>query len=178
MVTAENDIPVLERKVNTALEAMTRWIESARLNLATAKMEVVLFTRCCQFSPPSFRLKGEQIRLCMALKYLGLWFDGKLTFKEHAKRTAAKAERIVASISRLMSNLRKLSEGKRKLLENVAISVLLYGTPIWADTINARQYRRTEKVSVQRKVVLRCVSACRTVSTEAVCVLADIPPLR
>ncbi len=50
---------------------------------------------------PSFRLKGEQIRFCTALKYLGLWFDGKLT----AKRTAAKAERIVVSISRLMSNL-------------------------------------------------------------------------
>ncbi len=33
-------------------------------------------------------------------------FDGKLTFKEHAKQTAAKAERVVASISQLMSKLR------------------------------------------------------------------------
>ncbi len=41
----------------------------------------------------------------MALKYLGLWFDCKLTFKEHAKRTTTEAERIVVSISRLMSNL-------------------------------------------------------------------------
>ncbi len=30
-------------------------------------------------------------------------------------------------------------------------------------------------VSVQRKAALRCVSAYRTVSTEAVCVLAGIP---
>ncbi len=37
--------------------------------------------------------------------------------------------------------------GKRKLLANVAVSVLLYGAPIWADAINARQYWRTEKVS-------------------------------
>ncbi len=35
-------------------------------------------------------------------KVLELWFDGKLTFKEQAKWTAAKAERFVASISRLM----------------------------------------------------------------------------
>ncbi len=122
--------------------------------------------------PPSFRLKGEQIRLCTALRYLGLWFDGKLTFKEHAKRTAAKAERIVASISRLMLNLGRPSKGKRKLLANVAMSVLLYGAPIWAD---ARQYRRTEMVLVQRKAALRCVSAYRTISTEAVCMLAGIP---
>ncbi len=105
MVMAEKDIPTLEWKVNTTLEAMTRWIESARLNLATAKTEAVLFTRRCWFSPPSFRLKGEQIRLCTALKYLGLWFDSKLTFKEHAKQTVAKADRIITSISRFMSNL-------------------------------------------------------------------------
>ncbi len=104
-------------------------------------------------------------------------FDGKLTFKEHAKRTAAKAERIVGSISRLISNLGGPSEGKRKLLANVAISVLLYEAPIWTDAINARQYRRTEMVSVQWKAALRCVSAYRTISTEAVCVLAGIPPI-
>ncbi len=77
-----------------------------------------------QFSPSSFRLKEEQIMLCTALKYLGLWFDGKLTFKEHAKRTAAKAKRVIASTSRLMSNLGRLSEGKRKLLANIAMLVL------------------------------------------------------
>ncbi len=105
VVTTENDIPTLERKLNTALEAMTHWIELAGLCLATTKTEAVLLTQCRRFSPPSFRLKREQIRLCTALKYLGLWFDGKLTFKEHAKRTAAKAKRIVTSINRLMSNL-------------------------------------------------------------------------
>ncbi len=73
-----------------------------------------------------------------------------------------------------MSNLGGPSKGKRKLLANVAMSVLLYGAPIWADAINARQYRRTEMVLVQRKAALRCVSAYCTVSTEAVCVLAGI----
>ncbi len=117
---------------------MTRSIELAGLNLATTKTEAVLFTRRCRFNPTSFRLKGEQIRLCTALKYFGLWFVGKLTFKVHAKRTAAKAERIVGSISRLISNLGRPSKGKRKLLANVAMSVLLYGAPIRADAINAR----------------------------------------
>ncbi len=103
-----------------------------------------------------------------------LWFDGKLTFKEHAKQIAAKAERVIASISRLMSSLGGPREGKCKLLANVANSVLLYGAPIWTDAINAREYRRMEMVSVQQKAVLKCVSAYRTVSTDAVCVLAGI----
>ncbi len=41
--------------------------------------------------------------------------------------------------------------GNRKLLANVAMSVLLYGTKIWADAINAREYQRTEMVLVQWK---------------------------
>ncbi len=101
----EDDIPMLKHEVNTTFEAMTHWIESAGLSLATMKTDVVLFTHYYRFSPSSFHLKGEQIRLCTPCKYLWLRFEGKLTFKGHAKRTATKAERIVASISRLMSNL-------------------------------------------------------------------------
>ncbi len=76
-----------------------------------------------------------------------------------------------------MLNLKGLSEGKCKLLANVVLLVLLYGAPIWSDTINAIEYRRTVMVLVQRKASLRCVSAYRTVSIEAVCVLAGIPTI-
>ncbi len=88
------------------------------------------------------------MRLCTALKHLGLWFDGMLTFKEHAKWTAAKAERIVASISWLMSNLGGPSEGKRKFLANVAMLVLLYRaqsgpTPSMPGSIEERRWFRS-----------------------------------
>ncbi len=142
--------------------------------MATTKIEAVLFTHCRQFSPRLFHPKGEQISFCTALKYLGLWFDGKLTFKEHVKRTAVKTETVITSLSQLMSNLRGPSGGKHKLLANVAMLFLLYGVPIWVDIINAREYRRTEMILVQWKAVIRCVSGYRTASTEAVCVLAGI----
>ncbi len=44
VVMVEDNIPMLEWKVNITLEAMTCWIESARLSLAITNMEVVLFT--------------------------------------------------------------------------------------------------------------------------------------
>ncbi len=124
MVIMEDYIPTLEKKVNTALEAMTCWIESVGLNLVTAKTEVVLFMCHNWFSP----LKKEYIGLCTALKYLGLWFNEKVTFKEHAKQTTAKAEKIVASISRFILNVMRLAKSRHKLLTNVIILVLLYGT--------------------------------------------------
>ncbi len=72
VVTVENDIPTIERKVNTALEAMTHWIESARLNLATAKTEAVLFTRRHRFSPPFFPPKGGADKALYGPKVLGV----------------------------------------------------------------------------------------------------------
>ncbi len=76
-----------------------------------------------------------------------------------------------------MSNQGGPSEGKRKLLADVAMSVLLYGAPIWDNTINVRECQRMEIVSVQRKAAVRCVSAYRIVSSETICVLAGITPI-
>ncbi len=50
-VMAEDDIPTLERQVNTALEVTTRYIESVKLSLTFMNMEVVLLTCCLWFSP-------------------------------------------------------------------------------------------------------------------------------
>ncbi len=63
------------------------------------------------------------------------------------------------------------------LLANVVMSVFLYEAPIWAEAINAREYQRTKMVLVQQKAALQCVSAYRTVYTEAVFVLAGISPI-
>ncbi len=48
---------------------MTCWIKSAELSIVTTKTEAVLFT-CRRWFSPSFHLKGAQIRLCTAPKYL------------------------------------------------------------------------------------------------------------
>ncbi len=69
VVIAENNISLLEQNVNATLEAMTCWIQSARLSLVAMNMEVVLFICHCLLSSVSFCLKREEIRLCTASKY-------------------------------------------------------------------------------------------------------------
>ncbi len=83
---------------------MTHWIESAELSVATKKTNNAVCVLSLVQSP-SFQWEEGVMSLCTILKYLRLWFGGKLTFKEHAKRTAVKAEKIVVGIGLLMSNL-------------------------------------------------------------------------
>ena len=55
-------------------------------------------------------------------------------------------------------------------------SKLLYAAPVWKSALNNRVIQK-KLFSAQRGVVLRIVSAYRTVSTSAVLVLASVPPI-
>ena len=67
-------------------------------------------------------------------------------------------------------------EAKRRLLASVVNSKLLYVAPIWQSALNNHAILK-KLFSAQRGVVLRIVSAYRTVSTSAVLVLASVPPI-
>ena len=75
-----------------------------------------------------------------------------------------------------MPNIGGPREAKRRLVASVVNSKLLYAAPIWTSALH--NYAIPKKLfSAQRCVVLRIVSAYRTVSSNAVLVLASVPPI-
>ena len=130
---------------NKVLDTLTKWIQLAELELAVDKTEVMLFTKRRKFRPPVFTLQGKKIGVSASFKYLGLWFDKTLSFREHIRRVAEKANKKVAIMSRLMSNLGGPREAVRQLYFNVTLSILLYGAPVWAEEIKVL-YRRKKMV--------------------------------
>nr|XP_023020313.1 uncharacterized protein LOC111508906 [Leptinotarsa decemlineata] len=62
------------------------------------------------------------------------------------------------------------------MLYGVVQSVLLYVAPVWKRAIEVDKYRKMVN-ALQRKMLLRYITAYRTVSAEAACVLAGIPPM-
>ena len=75
-----------------------------------------------------------------------------------------------------MPNIGGPREAKRRLVASVVNSKLLYATPIWTSTLNNHAILKT-LFSAQRGVVIRIVSAYRTLSTSAVLVLASVPTI-
>ena len=75
-----------------------------------------------------------------------------------------------------MPNIGGPREAKRRLEASVVNSKLLYAAPIWTSALN--NHATLKKLfSAQRDVVMRIVSAYRTVSTSAVLVLASVSPM-
>lgn len=109
------------------------------------------------------------------MTYLGI-VDKLCLFKAHIKKATQKADRVGVSLARLMPNVGGPREAKRRLLVSVVHSVLLYGAPSWAHTLDLVPGNVNLLNRSQRKVLLRKICAYRTVSGAATTVLAGIPP--
>ncbi|XP_060881080.1 uncharacterized protein LOC132952706 [Metopolophium dirhodum] len=139
-------------------------------------MEAILFTYMYKYTQPAIKLCGGDVQLSTEMNYLGMVVDRSMLFKVQVKKTAARAAGIGNQLARIMPKVGGPREDRRRLLSSVVHSVQLYGAPSWAHTLefvpeNVRTLNRA-----QRKVLLRCACAYRTVSEAATNVNASTPP--
>ncbi|XP_015126375.1 uncharacterized protein LOC107047957 [Diachasma alloeum] len=102
--------------------------------------------------------------------------DTGLNFKQQAEHVAMKASTVGSLLSRLMPNVGGPKQTRRALLTYVIVSVLMYGIVIWADALSSQESRRRMS-PVYRLSLLRVACAFRTVSDDAVCVIAGMIPI-
>ncbi|XP_030746169.1 uncharacterized protein LOC115874997 [Sitophilus oryzae] len=90
--------------------------------------------------------------------------------------TSRKKVESIRLESRLMLNVGGPKQIRRSLLSSVVTSVLTYGISLWADALRIRGTRK-RVAAVYRLSALRVASAFRTVSEDAVCIIAGILPI-
>lgn len=177
VLASAKTVDELERVANNALAAVAERINSLGLEIATNKTEAVMFTSKYKYNNPEIRLGDDLIPLSTEMTYLGVIIDKSLLFKSHVRKASAKAEKIGSQLARLMPNLGGPREDRRRLLSSVVHSVLLYGAPAWAHTMDLVPGNRKILKKVQRKILIRRICAYRTVSEVATNVIASTPPL-
>jgi len=111
-----------------------------------------------------------------SLKYLGIIFDYKLTFKEHRKH-GKKCTKLIFSLSKSA----KLNWGlDHKALKTIYVGgillLLVYGAPVWINTMEKERYK-SKLISVKRLINIKMAKAHRTVSHEARCILTGMTPI-
>jgi len=169
-------ISELEQKANETLDAVSEEIRKIGLSLAVNKTEAVLFTNKYKFATPAIMLDGHPLELKQQIKYLGMLVDRRLMFKEHIAEAAAKAGRTANQLARLMPNVGGPKQLRRRLYVAVTQSILLYGAPSWAHTLDYAPANVTQLNRVQRTSLLRSICGYRTISETAANILAAVPP--
>ncbi|CAG4927182.1 unnamed protein product [Colias eurytheme] len=151
-------------------------IKSLGLKVALEKSEAICFHGHRRAPPPGEEIvvSGVPIRIGPRLNYLGLVLDPRWTFQGHFSALATKLGTTAAALCRIMPNIGGPSWGCRRLFAGVVRSQALYGCPIWADKLLTRNTIVLRRC--QRVVAIRVARAYRTVSYDAVCVIAGTAP--
>ena len=135
------------------------WLDNHGLQLAASKTEVVVLTGKRGFPKAlKFQIAGVVVPVGDTVKYLGEKVDREVTHWPHISDAADKAAKMTAALSRLMPNTNGPKANKRRILMSVTHSIMLYGSEVWAEALNAEKYRK-KMASVQWWGAMRMASA-------------------
>lgn len=175
LIATAKSIEQIEGLLEEAAGIALRWTREIGLMVATEKSELIVFTNRRVRNIATVMVEGIEIESKKSMKYLGVHLDPKLNFIGHAKIVANKAAITARKLGKIMPNIGASKSRKRKLLATVVMSQMLYGAQVWAERMGRSGWSLLGKS--QRHIMKRVTSAYRTVSDEALYVLAGMPPI-
>ena len=176
MVAVARTGDMLQSNINKALIAVKEWLRRRKLVLASEKTEVVLLCGRRNLKSLTVTVGGTDVASVECIKYLGVYFDKDRRMTEHIRRTVQRATEVAGRLCRIMPNIGGPRSSKRRVICSAVSSILMYGAPVWKKALRHKKYVGM-MAKLQRKLALRICSAYRTVSLEAIQVLAGVIPL-
>ncbi|XP_063365305.1 uncharacterized protein LOC134653874 [Cydia amplana] len=141
-------------------------IRALGLEVALNKSEALCFHGPRNAPPPGLEIVvgGTSIAVESTMRYLGIVLDGRWSFTEHFARKAPKLLAAAGALGGLLPNTGGPGSTCRRLYQGVVRSMALYGAPIWAESLNARNVALLRRP--QRVIATRAIRAYRTVSLQ------------
>ena len=156
---SSKSITELQQVLNNELAALSEWFKANRLSLNIDKTSYILFCANNARRVPelSFELFIESIKVkrVESCKFLGVYLDEKMTWKNHIEQITSKMSKTVGIISRTKHILPKYV--LHTLYYTMIFPYLHYCNIVWASTYPSR----LEKIFVLQKRIIRIISACK-----------------
>jgi hypothetical protein len=123
-----------ENIANVEMSKFSAWAKENKIRFNEQKSKVILMTRRKRKERKDLEiyLNNKPLSQVHSLKYLGIIFDSKLTFREHINYMAEKCTKLISALSKWA----KLNWGlKHAALKTIytgrILPLLLYGAPVW-----------------------------------------------
>ena len=133
LLTASTSLKKNARTLQKAVESLTQQGKQQAIEFDLAKTELIHFSKGKGSSTAITLPSGDVIEPAKtAVRWLGIWFDPGLTFKDHIKIRATKAYSSFKRMERLANSERGLTaRSLRQLYRACVVSVADYGAPVW-----------------------------------------------
>ncbi|KAG5870373.1 hypothetical protein JTB14_016140 [Gonioctena quinquepunctata] len=167
----------LEELVSQALEIVSHWAESHKLDIAVNKTKYIVFSKLSINRNPIVRYRDVPIDRVRHLKYLGVILDERMSFTEHIGYISNKARSIFQSLRKFaLPRWGNCVDSLKKIYQVAIIPIVGYASEVWLDKAESRQNK--QKLRSMQCFCLRVIlGAYKTVPNETACVLAKQLPI-
>ena len=131
--TSDN-VSGLSKSLNADLEGVENWVEQNGLKLNEMKTQMLLLgwrKRAQELGDVNVELKGQKVERCGKVKYLGVWIDEDLSWRDHIEAVRRKCYAGLAKISRLRDSLPAVT--KRRIYNALVLPHLDYCCVVWQE---------------------------------------------
>ena len=151
MIIAEKSAGILENKLNIELSKAENWLSNNKLTLNIKKTMYMIFgnkTKLNRLEELNIQIGTEKIKRTEIYKYLGVYFDSQLSWKEHVKKTCAKVGVKLRKIERALPHL--TFHTKKLLINSLVMPYFSYCSEVWSSSSKtclkrlARQFKKSQ----------------------------------
>jgi hypothetical protein len=166
------------QKLQKLINELTTALDTTGMKFSPQKTQVVIFSRKKINTDliPKLKMYDAQIIFLDEVKYLGVTFDSKLTFKSHIQNSFTKAKRLLFSAKGIMGKHWGPSPILTKwLYTNVVRPTFTYGCIAWGHTTRSKTF--TNKAKRLQRLGLKSLGPIRTHSpTSGLEIVTYTPP--
>jgi ribonuclease HI len=165
------------------LDQVVNELSKIGMTIDTKKLDIQHFSRRKSYnsSPPLVTtVYGLPVTVTApkAMRWLGIFLDRRLSFREHVKILSAKALAVVNGIRCLGNTVRGLSQANLRILyKTCAFPILSYAAPIWFREDKRQKTLIAILDKAQNKALRLIAGAFRTTPIRALQVTSHVPPV-
>ena len=142
-----------------------------------SKSKAMIITRKRRRNKINIFLNNRNLEQVEVMKYLGIHFDSRILFYKHDELVAEKFRALTYLLNRTAKLQWVLGHKSPKTVyEGAVVPLITYGAPIWEGAITKNKYHQKLQ-SAQRLINIKIAKTYRTISFEATCVIACVPPI-
>lgn len=178
LLTEGNSRKELEVMGRRLMAITCDWGASVGVTVSTDKTVMMLLKGKLDTRRPPHIVYGESsvLRYATEVRYLGIVVGERLNFLPHLNTLQLKMEKVVTSLKRVLRVKGGLSrKSVRTIYKGLFVPCAVYGAAVWYERVRCAVELRA-LLTCQRVTLLVSTPVCRTVSTDALQVLAGAIP--
>ena len=167
----------LEDRSTELMSVVTHWGRSSGVEVSGSKtVSMLLKGHLSRNRPIYVRYGTNTVQYVYEVKYLGLTIGERLNFQPHLKQMSHRMCGAVQELKRVLRVDHGLNRrAVRRIYKGLFTPCAMFGAAIWYKTAQTKT-GASNLLSCQRIPLLACLAVCRTVSTDALQVLAGAMP--